>query len=202
LKNSSKPSLSIISVFCLTLIVLALIFESPRAILRGMHEIIIAPDILLTDYIEVGGIGAAFFNAGLMGLICIGFVIVCNGIFNGPVIAGILTVVGFSAYGKHPKNSIPILLGIILASAIKIWDTSSTVVIIAGLFGTTLAPIAGQFGWIAGIIAGCLHLSISMNVGIIHGGINLYNNGFAGGMVAGIIVPILKAFKENKLADC
>ena len=36
-----------------------------------------------------------------------------------------------------------------------------------------------------------------MNVGVVHGGFNLYNNGFAGGIVAGIIVPILNVFKKE-----
>ena len=57
--------------------------------------------------------------------------------------------------------------------------------------------MAGKFGWIAGIITGSLHLSMVMNIGVIHGGINLYNNGFAGGIVAGIVVPVIKVFKEE-----
>ncbi|HSH37039.1 DUF1576 domain-containing protein, partial [Schnuerera sp.] len=150
-----------------------------------------------TDFVELIGNGVTYINMGIMGLICIIYVLVSKGTFNGPVIAGILTVVGFAAYGKHPKNVIPILIGIILASSISIWDMSSTLVIIAGLFGTTLAPVAGKFGWIAGIITGSLHLSMVMNIGVIHGGINLYNNGFAGGIVAGIVVPVIKVFKEE-----
>ena len=69
-----------------------------------------------------------------------------------------------------------------------------------GLFGTTLAPIAGQYGPLAGIAAGFFHLSIVMNVGVLHGGINLYNNGFAGGFVASFIVPILDALKQRRKA--
>jgi hypothetical protein len=84
---------------------------------------------------------------------------------------------------------------------IGVYDIKSTAVIIAGLFGTTLAPIAGNYGIIAGIVAGFLHLCVVMNVGVIHGGINLYNNGFAGGLVASILFPIIEAFKINKQAD-
>jgi hypothetical protein len=36
-----------------------------------------------------------------------------------------------------------------------------------------------------------------MNVGYLHGGVNLYNNGFAGGIVASIFVPVIDAFKKG-----
>jgi len=32
-----------------------------------------------------------------------------------------------------------------------------------------------------------------MNVGVLHGGVNLYNNGFSGGFVAAFLVPIIEA---------
>lgn len=150
-----------------------------------------------TDFTQLLGEGITYANMGIMGLICIIYVVLSGGVFNGPVVAGILTVVGFSAFGKHPKNVLPILIGVMLSSFFNIWDISSTSVIIAGLFGTTLSPIAGKYGWISGIITGGVHLAISMNVGIVHGGINLYNNGFAGGIAAGIIIPILNIFKKE-----
>lgn len=31
---------------------------------------------------------------------------------------------------------------------------------LAGLFGTTLAPIAGHFGWLPGILAGFIHSAL------------------------------------------
>ncbi|MFO7736253.1 MAG: DUF1576 domain-containing protein, partial [bacterium] len=68
----------------------------------------------------------------------------------------------------------------------------------AGLFGTTLAPIAGQYGLKAGVVAGFFHLSIVMNVLVLHGGLNLYNNGFAGGFVASFIVPLIDALKRKE----
>jgi len=43
--------------------VFALIFSPIDEILPGLWQIIIQPDLLITDYIVVGGIGAAFFNA-------------------------------------------------------------------------------------------------------------------------------------------
>ncbi|RKD34224.1 hypothetical protein BET03_07905 [Thermohalobacter berrensis] len=152
---------------------------------------------LVTDFTQLCGYGITLINMGLMGLLGILYVIMSKGTINGPIIGALLTVVGFSSFGKHPKNSLPILLGVFLASATKIWNIDSTIVIISGLFGTTLAPIAGEYGILSGIVAGFLHLSVVMNVGIIHGGINLYNNGFSGGIVASILVPIIDAFSKE-----
>jgi hypothetical protein len=153
---------------------------------------------LVSDFVRIGGFESTMINMGLMGIISSLFVIFLGGSFNGPVVGGILTVVGFAAFGKHPRNTIPILFGVFIASFIKVWDTNTTAVIIAGLFGTTLAPIAGQYGFFAGIAAGFFHLSIVMNVVVLHGGINLYNNGFAGGFVASVLVPLIDALKRKE----
>jgi len=49
-----------------------------------------------------------------------------------------------------------------------------------------------------GLLAGFLHSSVALNVGIVYGGMNLYNNGFAGGLVAGFLLPILDAFVKRR----
>ena len=59
------------------------------------------------------------------------------------------------------------------------------------LFSTALAPIAGQFGWFWGFVAGFLHVSVAMFVGELNGGLNLYNNGFAAGLVAMFLLPAI-----------
>ncbi len=153
---------------------------------------------LITDYTQLMGQGLTLVNMGIMGLICMSFVYLTSGDFNGPIIGGILTVVGFSAFGNNPGNSIPIMAGVFLGGILKIWDVQTTPIIIAGIFGTTLAPISGRYGAYAGILAGFLHLSMVMNVGIVHGGANLYNNGFSGGLIASILVPVFESFKREE----
>jgi len=151
----------------------------------------------ITDFTSLVGYGITFFNMGVMGLSSLLLVLLLGGVVNGPVLAAILTVVGFSAFGKHPKNAWPLMAGVILAGLFFSYDFSSTAFIISLLFSTTIAPIAGAYGPIAGVIAGMLHLTLVTNIGIIHGGINLYNNGFAGGLVAGFMLPIIDAFKRG-----
>ena len=40
-------------------------------------------------------------------------------------------------------------------------------------------------------------MTVVMNVGYLHGGMNLYNNGFSGGFVAGILIPIFDVISAN-----
>ena len=89
------------------------------------------------------------------------------------------------------------MAGVYLANLVFHWEVSSITSLLAALFATTLAPIAGAYGIIPGILAGFLHMAVVMNVGYLHGGMNLYNNGFAGGFVAAILVPVLDSLKIN-----
>lgn len=152
----------------------------------------------VTDFTYLVGYGMTFFNMGLMGLTSVILVAALGGVVNGPVMASIFTVTGFSAFGKHPKNCFPVVMGVITGAYLLGLDLSSTGIIISILFSTTIAPIAGAYGPVVGFFAGLLHLALVTNIGIIHGGINLYNNGFSGGLVAGVLVPIIDAFKRGE----
>lgn len=187
----------LLSLFFVILIIIGYILND-KNLFKGYSKILKMTGRLVADFTYTAGFGTTLINMGIMGLIGLIYVILSKGIINGPIVGGLLTIVGFSAFGKHPKNSIPIMIGVFIAGLLKVWDTSSTTVIIAALFGTSLAPIAGEYGPIAGIIAGFLHLSVSMNVGVIHGGINLYNNGFSAGIIATLLVPILDVFRREK----
>jgi hypothetical protein len=156
-----------------------------------------ASGALVNDFIEVAGFGPTLVNMGVMGLISMAYIVLVGGDLNGPTIGVILTVVGFGAFGKHPKNVIPIFIGVYLGTLVKVWDANAPGALLAAMCGTTLAPIAGSYGPIAGIVAGFLHLSVVMNVGYLHGGVNLYNNGFAGGLVAATLVPLIRSLKRE-----
>ena len=156
---------------------------------------LIKDDGYKSDFTKKYGYGLTFINMGIMGFISICFVTITGQAFNGPVLAGIFTVVGFSANGKTVFNTFPVLIGVLLASLGSRGNTFTLA--ISGLFGTALAPISGVFGPIAGIIAGWLHLAVVPNVGLVHGGLNLYNNGFSAGIVAGFLLPIFNMITDN-----
>lgn len=149
------------------------------------------------NFIHKYGIGLSLINMGILGILSISYVLLVKGQLNGLTIGGAFTVVGFGAFGKHMKNIIPVILGVYIASLFKVWEVNSAAILLAALFGTTLAPISGTFGWGAGILSGILHVSIVSNTSYLHGGMNLYNNGFAGGIVAAILVPVIQDFKES-----
>lgn len=152
---------------------------------------------LITDFTHLVGYGITYVNMACLGFISLAYVLLIGGVVNGPVIAGIFTVVGFGAFGKHLKNVLPVTLGVIVTALFFGYDLSTTGIIISVLFSTTLAPIAGTYGPIVGFISGVLHMILVTNVGVIHGGINLYNNGFSGGIVAGVLIPVVDAFRKE-----
>ncbi|MGV6876600.1 DUF1576 domain-containing protein, partial [Pseudochelatococcus sp. B33] len=168
-----------------------------REWLAGFRTILAAPGQAPTDFIALAGLGATLVNMGIAGLIGVAYVLLIGADLNGPVIGGIFTIVGFAALGKHPRNVVPIMLGVFLGSLLKPWSIDDPAIVLAALFGTTLAPIAGRFGWHWGVAAGFLHSSAALSVGFLHGGLNLYNNGFAAGIVAAVLVPIILAIRER-----
>ena len=169
-----------------------------RQALRKLPTIIKLSGQAPTDFITVIGSGATFVNMGLCGLIGLGYVLLVGADVNGPTSGGIFTIVGFAAFGKHPGNILPIMLGVFIGSLAKPWDANDASIVLAALFGTTLAPIAGRFGWGWGIVAGFLHSSAALTVGYAHAGLNLYNNGFAAGIVAAVLVPVIRAVQVGK----
>lgn len=153
---------------------------------------------LISDFVTDFGTGLTLINMGLLGILSIGYVHIVGGHLDGAVVGGVLTIVGFAGFGKHPFNVIPVVAGIYMMQAfMHIDDPNSTSSLLSALFGTTLAPIAGNYGWLAGILAGSVHAAVVQNTGDAHAGLNLYNNGFAGGFVAAFLVPVLDVIKER-----
>jgi hypothetical protein len=140
----------------------------------------------------------ALINAGIMGLLTWGYVVIVGAPVNGPVIGGIFTAVGFATFGKHPRNGWPVIAGVVLAILLFGKDFSAPGPILAALFALTLSPLAGQFGWPVGVIAGFLHLAMVEQTGAWHLGVNLYNNGFAGGLTASLIVAIIEWYQASR----
>lgn len=169
-------------------------FSGVRALMRVSGQ---AP----TDFIALTGIGATLVNMALAGFIGMAYILAVGGDFNGPVVGALLSVVGFAAFGKHPKNIVPVMLGVLLACVAKPIGAADPTVLLAALFGTTLAPIAGRFGWTWGALAGFLHSSAVQTVGQLHAGLNLYNNGLAAGIVASVLMPVAIAVQSRTRPD-
>ncbi|MCK5153747.1 MAG: DUF1576 domain-containing protein [Spirochaetales bacterium] len=181
----------------LVLIATGLITEKMKGI-KEFIKIQKIPGRLPSDFMDMGSLGGALINSGLIGIAGSLYIFFVGGDFNGAMLAGLLTIMGFGAFGTHLKNSWPIVLGVVLSTLIFGKELSSPGPLLAALFGTTLAPLAGQFGILAGIIAGFIHLIMVLQTGAWQGGMNLYNNGFAGGLTAAIIVAVIQWYRSSK----
>ena len=172
-------------------------FWFDRNVPSGLRKLIGSSGQAPTDFIALAGIGPTLANMGLSGAAGMVYILIVGGELNGPVIGAIFTIVGFAAFGKHPRNIAPIMAGVFLGSLAKPWSADDPSMLLAALFGTTLAPIAGRFGWHWGVVAGFIHSSAAQTVGPLHAGLNLYNNGFAAGIVASVLVPVIIAIRSR-----
>lgn len=152
----------------------------------------------VADFIMLDGYPVVLINMGLLGSVGTLYVLLAGGALCGPTIGGIFAMCGFGAFGKHLRNIMPVMLGVIVSSFLMVWNLHDPSVLMAALFSTGLAPIAGQFGWAWGFLAGVIHASVVLNVTILHGGLNLYNNGFAAGLVCLVLLPLIETFRKDK----
>ena len=165
---------------------------------RGMKRLNRHSGRSVADFIVMDGFPITMVNMGLVGLFATGYVLAVGGDLNGPTIGGIFTIVGFGSFGKHLRNIVWVMLGVVISSYCMVWNLSDPSVLLAALFSTGLAPIAGHFGPFWGIVAGVLHSSVVLNVGVLYGGLNLYNNGFSAGLVCIVLLPRIQALRREK----
>jgi hypothetical protein len=144
------------------------------------------------------GSGPVLLNMGINGLIGLLYIVLVGGDLNGPTIGGIFTIIGFSAFGKHAFNIIPVMVGVFLGAYGMHYTPDYPSLQLAGLFGTTLAPISGHFGWPFGILAGFIHSALVLQTGGPVAGLNLYNNGFSGGLIAIVLYPTITAIVRHR----
>jgi len=150
---------------------------------------------LITDFYATHK-NTVYLNMGLLCALATTVTLAMGAELNGISAAGIFTMVGFGCIGKHMKNVPPILIGALLSAYLNVWSFTSPANVASILFAAALAPLAGHFGWLWGIAAGFLHVSVAMHVGELCGGLNLYNNGFAAGFIAMILLPIITMSKR------
>jgi len=169
-----------------------------RGALSGFQKILKLTGRLPSDFLDMVSPGAALLNMGILGLIGSAYVALVGGDFNGPVLGVLLTLIGFGAFGKHPRNSLPVMAGVLASTLLFGKPLTAPGPILALLFGTTLAPLAGEFGPLVGFVAGFLHLVLVERTGSFHMGLDLYNNGFAGGLTAGLVSAGMEWIRSNK----
>ena len=192
--GSNKILFILIIICCLYLILIGVIYgKNKKTNLTNINK---QTGRLISDFYIVFG-ETTYINRGILGILATCFVILIGGDLNGATICGIFTIIGFSCFGKNVKNTIPIIIGATIAAIFNVNEVTSPSLLLSILFSTTLAPICGKFGWKYGVLAGIIHVNIVTNIGYLHGGLNLYNNGLAGGFVAMILIPLITTFKKE-----
>lgn len=211
-----------VSIAALSIGMIILAFAFDKNVIEKYKTLLNETGQLPSNFSQSAGQSAVLLNMGIMGLISLILLIPILMIVGIPFlsiqVAGVFTIIGFAAFGKHPLNTLPILAGTIIGfTVISFIDSPFTNLLpsnhpdaayrstigihgytAAILFSTTLAPISKEFGWKAGIIAGFYHMMVIVIGGNFQGGFNLYNNGWMGGFVAATTVPVFLAFKEKK----
>ena len=170
--------------------------QPPSAALRGYRALLRTSGRAPSDYLVQFGPAPTLINMGTNGVIALGFLLCTGGDLNGPTLGAILTILGFSAYGKHARNMLPVMGGVVLGSICMHWSLSDSAVQLAGLFCTALAPVSGRFGWPYGVLAGFLHASVVLCTSSPVAGMNLYNNGFSAGLVAIVLSALIPALRR------
>lgn len=166
---------------------------------KNYRNLLKRPGNPVDDFLELDGKGAVLINMGVNIIVSTAVLKLIGGDINGPTIGGILTIAGFSVKGKHVSNILPVMAGIILSGLLRGEGAVATPAAqLALLFGTTLAPVSGTYGPVAGVIAGFIHSCVVLYAGAGYSGVNLYNNGFAGGLVSIVMHPVLSEFFKPK----
>jgi hypothetical protein len=163
----------------------------------GYRSLIKKSGRAVTDFTWRNSEPQTLINIGITGLSMLLFTQLIGIHINGPTLGGLMTISGFSAFGKHPRNVLPPVLGVYILSLI-LGMHLTVPVILAILFSTALAPIAGEFGIISGLISGMMHLPIVLSLSSLHGGVLLYSNGFAAAFTAIIMTTIITSFKKQE----
>ena len=181
--------------FFLTAVLLGLLINKGKG--SGLKNIMRHPGRAVADFVLMDGAGATLMNMGLVGMVCVTYILIIGGDFSGPVIGSIFTAFGFAGFGAHLRNFLPVLAGVYISTLFSQFQPTTPGIQLAACFSVGLAPIAGQFGKTAGVIAGILHSVIVMRTSDMYGGLNLYNNGFSAGWVAIVMVPCIESFMNH-----
>ena len=195
----NRPFATALAAVCAGLILAGLLGGRRRG-LRGYWHLLHTSGRAPSDYLRAFGVWPVMVSMGINGLLATGYILLIRGDLNGPTLGGILTIMGFSAYGKHAWNILPVMVGAVFGSLFNHDPGTAAALQLAGLFSTTLAPFAGHFGWPYGVLAGFIHASVVLYAGLPLEGMNLYNNGFSGGLIAIVLYPVLTSLARKRRA--
>ncbi|WP_138466766.1 DUF1576 domain-containing protein [Poseidonocella sp. HB161398] len=195
--------LALVAVLATAFLVFGLAVTGPEESWEGMIAILGARDTLITDYVELGGVGGAFLNAGLLTLAAVSIFRLSGAQVGGSALACLLMVLGAALFGKNLVNVWPILIGVELHA--RRTRTSFAAHAVTAFFGCALSPVVSELLF-SSALPFWQSLPLSLGAGIAigfvlppaaaqlyhaHGGYSLYNMGFTAGVIGSVLVAVL-----------
>jgi len=190
---------------CISFILIAFLFDSPQQIFNGYLKIHASRSVLITDYIQLAGIGAALVNSAILVIFNLVMLIITKRDPNGKVIAALFLTIGFSLFGKNMFNTLPIMAGVWLYG--KLNGKKFTDMVVFAMISTTISPIVSELAFLGGninvikffiayftgIFIGFIFPVIADYVKGMHNHYCLYNGGIAGGFIATMFAGSLRS---------
>lgn len=129
----------IITILCVLLFTTVLLLQPFDALIHDYWQILISPSILLTDYLAVGGLAATLFN--VLTTLLFNYILIksLKLHFTGPILAVLMTIVGFSFFGKNVLNALPMYLGVYLYAKATKTEYKNHIIVL--LLSTGISPI-------------------------------------------------------------
>jgi hypothetical protein len=182
--------------------IFAFIWDTPEQILNGFISISTSRSVLVTDYVALGGIGAALVNAAISGFFYLILLVACKTQSTGRITLALFLTIGFSLFGKNIFNMLPIFFGVLLYAKIRKIKFSD--LLVQAMVSGTVAPVVSEIAFLdesASLIKILLACATGLFIGFIfpiimkasrrmHRGFCLYNGGIAGGFIATFFVGL------------
>ncbi len=203
IRNLSESNfLKLFFAFITACFLIAAFFMPDRAsMFDGWVKIMTSTCKISTNYFDLGGYAATFFNMGMVGLFCLLLFCLTKATVNNVSTLAFLLTVGFGSWGINSLNILPSMLGVLLYCAVKREKVSANVN--AMLFSTGIAPLISDlllrypnaetvgFNWLGlaiallvGLVIGfCLPAGLTHSPKV-HKGFDLYSAALPIGMTA------------------
>ena len=145
-KLSTLPETQFLKIFftffSLSFLIAAFFMPDRAEMLTGLWRIFRSPAKAPTNYFDVGGYAATFLNMALVGFVCTGLYCLPGRKANNAATLVTMLTVGFGAWGIHPLNMLPGMLGVMLHCIVKREPIGKNTN--AMLFSTGLAPFISE----------------------------------------------------------
>lgn len=175
---------------------------------RGIRHLLIGT-FRGTDFVYQYSMGRVLINMGVVSLLSLAYILLLPGAqLDGPVVAGLFTVVGFAAHGATAPGVIPPVFGVFLGAFLTgglggllqgaaflssaLAKAASRDMLVAAMFAGGFAPMMRLLGPMTATTAGAVHSIAVSNIAPLHGWMVGYNNGFSMGLVAILFLPVLE----------